>query len=90
VILLAAGPLGRMLGAMKLLVAVILIAAGAYLIYCGHRRADSIAGIAEKTGKDIADVFDGGIRRPNYIAYYAGGGALMVCGALVALRGPKA
>jgi hypothetical protein len=79
-----------MLGAMKQLVAAILIAAGAYLIYCGHRRAGSIAGIAEKTGKEFADVFDGRIRHPNYVAYYVGGGALILGGALVALRGRKA
>ena len=75
---------------MKLLVAAVLITAGAFLIYCGHRRADSIAGIAEKAGKDVADVFDGRIRHPNYVVYYVGGGALVVVGALVALRGRKA
>ena len=71
---------------MKYLVAAILIAAGAYLISYGHRRADSIAGIAEKTGKDIANAFDGRTRQPDHLYYYVGGGVLIVAGAWVALR----
>lgn len=79
-----------MLSGMKHLIAAVLIVAGAWLIYSGHRRANSIAGIAEKTGKDIADVFDSRIRHPDYAAYYAGGAVLIVAGALIALRKSKA
>jgi LPXTG-motif cell wall-anchored protein len=78
-----------MLGGMKYLIAAILIAAGAYLIDYGHRRADSIAGIAEKTGKDIANAFDGRTRQPDHLYYYVGGGALIAGGAWVALRKRK-
>jgi hypothetical protein len=79
-----------MLGRMKYVIAAILIAAGACLIYGGHRRSGSIAGIAERTSKDIADAFDGRIRHPNYVVYYTGGGLLIAVGAWVALRGRKA
>lgn len=74
---------------MKYLIAAMLITVGTYLIYCGHRRAGSLAGVAEKTGKDIADVFDGRIRHPNYVGYYIAGGVLVLAGACVALRKPK-
>ncbi len=71
---------------MKYLMAFGLIAAGGYLLYVGHRRAESVAGIAERTGKDIANAFDGKTRQPEHLYYYAGGGALIVAGAFVALR----
>jgi len=86
---LAAAAGSEMLAGMKYLVAALLIAAGAYLIYCGHRRADSVAGVVEKTRKDIADAFDGRIRHPNYIVYYTGGGVLIAAGAWVAVRKAK-
>ena len=75
---------------MKYVIAALLIAAGACLIYRGHRRADSIKGIAERTGKEIADAFDGRIRHPHYIVYYTGGVGLIAFGAWVALRTQKA
>jgi hypothetical protein len=78
-----------MLGAMKYLIALALIAAGSYLIYYGHRRADSMAGLAERTGKDIANAFDGQTRTPKYVHYYVGGGALIAAGAVVALYKKK-
>jgi len=75
---------------MKYVIAALLIIAGAYLIYCGHRRAGSIEGIAERTGKDIANAFDGRIRHPHYIVYYTGGGGLIAVGVWVVLRKQKA
>lgn len=80
----------EMLNNMKYIIAIVLIAVGAGLIYHGHRRADSIVGLAEKTGKDIANAFDGRTRKPNYISYYIGGGALIAAGAWIALRKPAA
>jgi hypothetical protein len=71
---------------MKYLIAFILIAVGGYLIYLGYRRAESVAGIAERTGKDIANAFDGKTRQPGHLYYYAGGGALILAGAFVAVR----
>ena len=71
---------------MRYIIAVVIIAVGAGLIYHGHRRAGSIAGFAEKTGKDIANAFDGRTRQPDHVYYYVGGGALIAAGAWVALR----
>jgi hypothetical protein len=78
-----------MIGGMKYLVAAVLVAAGAYLIYYGHRQASSIGGAAAKTGKEIANAFDGKSRQPQYVYYYAGGGALIVVGAAVGLMKRK-
>lgn len=75
---------------MKYIIAAILLVVGAALIYHGHRRSGSIRGLAERTGKDIANAFDGRTRQPDYLYYYAGGGALIAAGAWVALRKPAA
>jgi hypothetical protein len=75
-----------MLGGMKYVIAAILIAAGAFLLFSGHRRSGSIAGMAERTGKEIADAFDGRIRHPHYLVYYTGGALLIAGGAWFALR----
>lgn len=75
---------------MKYVIAAILIAAGGCLIFGGHRRARSIEGIAERTGKDIADAFDGRMRHPHYAFYYAGGLGLIAVGVWVALRKQQA
>jgi hypothetical protein len=77
-----------MLGNMKPIIAAVLIIVGAGLIYQGHRRDGSIRGLAERTGKDIANAFDGRTRQPDYLYYYTGGGVLIVAGAWVALRRP--
>jgi hypothetical protein len=83
---LAAAPNWGMLGRMRYVIAAILIAAGALLIYSGQRRSGSIAGMAERTRKEIADAFDGRTRQPNYIVYYTGGALLIAGGAWFALR----
>jgi hypothetical protein len=75
---------------MKYIIAAVLIVVGAGLIYHGHRRSDSIRGFAERTGKDIANAFDGRTRQAEYLYYYAGGGVLIAAGVWVALRKPAA
>lgn len=71
---------------MKYVIAVLLVAIGGYLVYLGNRRADSVAGIAEKAGKDIANAFDGKARQGEHVYYYVGGGVLIVAGIFTALR----
>lgn len=71
---------------MKYVLAALLVAIGGYLIYLGNRRADSVAGIAEKAGKDIANAFDGKSRQGEHVYYYVGGGAMIVAGVFTALR----
>ncbi|HET7537546.1 MAG TPA: DUF3185 family protein [Candidatus Didemnitutus sp.] len=65
--------------------AAVLIAVGVYLIYLGHRRAESVTGIAEEVGKGIANAWDGKSRQGQHVYYYVGGGALIVAGAFMAL-----
>ena len=71
---------------MKILLALVLIAAGALLLYQGDKRRNSLAGAAETFGKDVASALDGKARAPEHLWYFAGGGALILVGLMVALR----
>lgn len=70
----------------NLATSLVLIALGAVVIYFGHRRAESVAGVSAKVGKEVANAFDGKARQPEYIWYYAGGGVLIAAGLFMALR----
>ena len=70
----------------KLILALVLIGLGVALIVAGSRRADSVEGISDEIGAKIANKWDGKARQPEHIWYYAGGGALILAGAVVALR----
>ena len=74
---------------MKYLIAVLLIALGGFLIYAGCRRARSVSGIAGRTGREIANAFDGKLRVGQHVYYYAGGGALILAGAATLLARRK-
>lgn len=70
----------------KLILALLLIAAGIALIVYGTRRADSVTGIADEVGAKLANKWDGQTRQPDHVWYYAGGGALILAGVAAALR----
>jgi uncharacterized protein (UPF0333 family) len=70
----------------KTLLAVILIAVGGVLLYLGSQRRESMAGAAESMGKEVASAFDGKPRVTEHTLYFAGGGALILVGIIVALR----
>ena len=70
----------------NLLTTGILIGAGVLIIYFGHRRENSIAGVSEKVGKDFANVFDGKARQPGHIWFYIAGSTLVAAGLFSALR----
>ena len=70
----------------KLIICLLLIIAGASVILIGQRRADSIAGISDSLGAKIANKWDGKVRQPGHVWYYAGGGALILAGLAVALQ----
>lgn len=70
----------------KLIVPLILIGGGVALIIYGMRRADSVTGIADEVGAKLANTWDGKARQPDHVWYYAGGGALILAGVVVALR----
>ena len=68
------------------LVSIILILAGAALIYLGSQRKQSIAGASESVGKEIASAVDGKPRVADHTLYYVGGGVLILIGAIGAMR----
>jgi hypothetical protein len=70
----------------KLIIALLLVGLGIALIVAGSRRADSVEGISDEIGAKIANKWDGKARQPEHIWYYAGGGALVLAGLVVALR----
>jgi len=65
---------------------VILVGLGLALIVAGSRRSDSIAGISDEVGAKLANKWDGKARQPEHVWYYVGGGALILAGAVVAVR----
>lgn len=71
---------------MKKILALVLIAVGIAVIVMGHRRSESVAGVSEKVGANIANTFDGKGRQPDYIWYYVGGGVLVLAGAATFFR----
>jgi hypothetical protein len=70
----------------KLIIALVLIGLGVALIVAGSRRADSVEGLSDEIGAKIANKWDGKARQPEHVWYYAGGGVLILAGAVVALR----
>lgn len=70
----------------KSLAALFLVIAGIVLCSIGYNRRQSVAGIAETFGKDIATKFDGKARAPEHFWYFAGGGALILAGVIVAAK----
>jgi uncharacterized membrane protein len=65
---------------------ILLILAGAGLIYLGSSRQDSIAGASQSVGKEIATAVDGKPRVADHTLYYVGGGVLILAGVIGAVR----
>lgn len=70
----------------KFILPLVLIGGGIALIVFGTRRADSVTGIANEVGAKLANKWDGQVRQPEHVWYYAGGGALILAGVVAALR----
>jgi hypothetical protein len=70
----------------KIIISLLLIGSGIALISQGMRRADSVVGITDEVGAKLANKWDGKARQPEHVWYYAGGGALVLAGVVVALR----
>jgi uncharacterized membrane protein len=73
----------------KTVLAIVLIALGATLLYLGQQRRESIAGHFESAGKSVASTVDGKPRVSDQNLYFVGGGALILVGFIVALRRPR-
>ena len=57
------------------------LAIGAWLLYLGHERQESLAGKAENTMSSIGQKIDGGDHTTTYVKYYVAGAALVAGGA---------
>lgn len=73
-------------GMKRFLLPVLFVAVGIALIIRGHQREESVVGIADQVGADLANAWDGKARQPDHVWYYAGGGVLLLIGATLALR----
>ena len=70
----------------KIVLPLILIGGGIALIIFGTRRADSVTGMADEVGAQLANTWDGQARQPDHVWYYVGGGGLILAGVVAALR----
>lgn len=70
----------------NLIIPFVLIIVGILIIVQGSRREDSVAGVADEVGTNVANAFDGEARQPEHIWYYVGGGALILVGLAAAVR----
>jgi hypothetical protein len=71
---------------MKTLLGLVLLATGAFLIYTGYRRANSLLGETKSVLVDVQDSIDGGYRTAAPVWYYTGGAACLVVGGLLLVR----
>ncbi len=71
---------------MKKIVAVLLIAAGGWLLYAGYQRGDSLAGRTKSTFTELKNDIDGKSRIPGHVKFYLGGAVLLAAGAWLAIR----
>jgi hypothetical protein len=71
---------------MNKIIGLVLIVAGAFLIYKGINRQDSLAGKADSAGTSIANSVDGGTRTPTHTVWIVGGAVVAVAGLAIAAR----
>lgn len=68
------------------IIGLLLLLAGAFLLYKGIVREDSLAGKIDSAGTQVANRVDGGGRVTNHTLYLVSGGVLVVLGAVAALK----
>lgn len=73
----------------KRIIGIVLVCVGAWIFAAGWSRKDSLVGSMSATGLSIANKFDGGSRTSKHVLYLAGGGLLIVSGAIVAFAGKR-
>lgn len=74
---------------MKRVVGLILLIIGVWLIHSGWTRRESLAGKAEAKIAEIGRKLDGESRAPDYLWQLAGGGVLVLAGAVLLIAKPK-
>ncbi|MCF7687440.1 MAG: DUF3185 family protein [Cephaloticoccus sp.] len=70
----------------SIVIALCLIISGILIIVQGTRREDSVVGVADSVGTEVANVWDGKTRQPEHVWYYIAGGVLILSGLVTALR----
>ena len=68
------------------IIGILILVGGIYLLSLGFSKRDSVEGHMAATGDKIANSFDGGNRQPAHVGYIAGGAAMVLAGAFLALR----
>ena len=63
------------------LLSVVALLAGLWLVYLGHERQNSLAGLADDSLSRLGQKIDGGDHTPAHFKYYAAGAVLVVGGA---------
>jgi hypothetical protein len=71
---------------MKKLIALLLLCAGVVVAALGYRRSESVAGVSDAVGTKIANTWDGKVRQPDHVWYYAAAGVLMLTGGVLWFR----
>jgi uncharacterized membrane protein YdcZ (DUF606 family) len=68
------------------IIGIVLLVLGVVLLVQGFNRKDSLAGHVATTADNVANSVDGGTRTPEHVGYIAGGGVLIVLGAVLTFR----
>lgn len=71
---------------MRKITALLLLSAGLVVVVLGYRRSESVAGVSETVGTKLANTWDGKVRQPDHVWYYAGAGVLMLAGGALWFR----
>ena len=65
---------------MKIIIAIILIAVGAWLVYSGYQLQDSLNGSWDSVSNKVASSVDGKARVTSHVWYYIGGTICILAG----------
>ena len=64
----------------------VFVAVGLAFFVLGYRRAGSVVGAADRVGTNVANAWDGRMRQPTQVMYYATGTALCAIAAVLVWR----
>lgn len=67
----------------------VFFAAGFAFFFLGHRRSESVAGVSDRVGTNVANAWDGRARQPKHVMYYATGAAFLAIAAVLVWRGNR-
>lgn len=71
---------------MRKIIALLLLSAGLVVAVLGYRRSESVAGVSDAVGTKIANTWDGKVRQPDHVRFYAAASVLMLAGSVLWFR----